>query len=362
MGNSILRKRMLELSDFIAQEDDDERRLDRIVRKMLRSRPLGEIYRLIRTGGVRLNGRKAKPSSRVRKGDRISLLQPSDSGTKPRRPSRRDTARRDTARRDTARYDHDRRDPVIAHRKPLSPLILFEDAHILAVNKPAGWLVHGGGSLEEAVRDYLSGSSSRSLSFRPGPVHRLDRNTSGILLFSKTLAGARLFSRLFREGRVEKCYVALLDGSLTEREVWIDKLVRDRRKRTTGRGDDGGKLAEMAVLPVVADERLTLCTALLRGGKTHQIRTQASLHHHPLAGDRKYGGSSLLSTYMLHAAGMRVHIDSLDLGPASLTAPLPGATESMFATLFGESGVQRVYEIVREFVADRKPSASSPCI
>ena len=124
---------------------------------------------------------------------------------------------------------------------------------MLAVNKPRGWLVHGPGSMEDAVRLHLEGRPA-SLSFRPGPVHRLDRNTSGLILFAASLPGASTLSALLREGRVDKLYLAVLDGRLERPAVWADELERDPARLRSGRAP-GGKAARTEVTPVRAAAR-----------------------------------------------------------------------------------------------------------
>jgi len=204
---------------FTVQNDDHGRRLDRIVRRLLPEVGLGRIYHLIRIGAVRLNGKSAKPSSRVAKGDEISLPAAersphADSAESPETPSAGPHGLQGDAGGRAPSEDDIRR------------TILWESRDLLVLNKPIGALVHGRGSLGSAVEEYLSPRIPASLSFRPGPLHRLDRNTSGILVFSKSLKGAQVFSRLLRDGKIEKYYLALLDGKIRKQAEWIDRLER----------------------------------------------------------------------------------------------------------------------------------------
>jgi 23S rRNA pseudouridine955/2504/2580 synthase len=191
--------------------------------------------------------------------------------------------------------------------------IIWEGAGLLALNKPTGVQVHGEGrtlgqdSLDEQVRAYLAGKLPASLSFRPGPLHRLDKPTSGILVFSTSLEGARVFSDLLRAHRLKKRYLALVDGSVEEPALWEETLVRDtgRQKTLVAQDEDAGaKAAKTRVFPLAAAGNYSLILLEIETGRTHQIRTQAAYHRHPLSGDGKYGGSRMTGGLLLHALSL----------------------------------------------------------
>jgi 23S rRNA pseudouridine955/2504/2580 synthase len=211
----------------------------------------------------------------------------------------------------------------------------------LALNKPAGLAVHGPASLETMVRTYLAKRLPPSLSFRPGPMHRLDTPTSGIILFSTTLKGAQYFSALIRERQVKKQYLALVDGNLRAPTRWEDMLIRDRsagKTRVAEEQDGAAQDAETAVFPLAAASGYSLILAAIHTGRTHQIRAQAAFHGHPLAGDRKYGGSFQPGGLLLHAYTLEFPAagDTKGLGlPEILKAPLPDAFRMRIGELFG---------------------------
>jgi 23S rRNA pseudouridine955/2504/2580 synthase len=173
--------------------------------------------------------------------------------------------------------------------------IIYENADFLALNKDAGLPVHGAGkSLNALVQAYLAPRLPPSLSFRPGPLHRLDRPTSGVVVFSVSLRGARYFSALLREGKIHKQYLALVEGRVEEPGLWEDHLLRDRETRTTSASAEG-KPARTRFSPLYPGEAggYSLLVLEPETGRTHQIRAQAAAHGHPLGGDLKYGGSPL---------------------------------------------------------------------
>ncbi|MDR1956819.1 MAG: RluA family pseudouridine synthase, partial [Treponema sp.] len=184
---------------MIPAPDDAGRRLDRLLRKALPDMPLSAIHRLLRTKRVLVDGAPAEAQLRVKAGAVITLPQAVAPVSKP------------SSEAGPPRFE--------------APLpILWEGAGILAVNKPAGLAVHGPASLEIQVRRYLAPTLPPSLAFTPGPLHRLDRPTSGIILFSTNLRGAQYGSALIRERRIRKQYLALVTGELRDPARWEDSL------------------------------------------------------------------------------------------------------------------------------------------
>jgi 23S rRNA pseudouridine955/2504/2580 synthase len=271
-----------------AGDDDDGRRLDRILRKALPDLPLSGIHRLLRRKLVLVDGSPAQAAMRVRSGQLIRVKGPEmpESGKLPRDETR-----------------------ALPSGKPLR--IIWEGAGLLLLNKDAGVQVHGPNSLDEQVRAFLRGKLPASLSFRPGPLHRLDKPASGILVFSVSLEGARIFSALLRARLLRKRYLALVEGKFTAPAVWEETLVRDTRRKKTeasvspppeqARGYGPAKPARTRVFPLAAGGGYSLILLEIETGRTHQIRSQAAFHGHPLAGDRKYGGGFLPGGFLLHA-------------------------------------------------------------
>jgi len=280
--------------ELVTGENDSGRRLDRILRKALADYPLPLIHRLLRQKKVLVNGKPGKAQDRIDSGVKISIA--SLENIQIHKPSVR--------------------------RFP-PPEILWQGSGLIAVNKPAGLAVHGSNSLDDMVRSFLAEKLPPSLSFKPGPLHRLDKPSSGIVVFSTSIEGARLFTSLMREHKVRKTYLAIVEGSVKSEETWQDDLIRDKEKKKTFVSQTNtadGKNAVTKVTPLAADGNYTLIKAEIATGRTHQIRAQAAFHGYPLACDKKYGGKKFGKE-----SGFFLHAWKLEFLDYTITAPLSGS-------------------------------------
>jgi len=317
--------------------DDEGRRLDRILRIAYKTVPLSAIHRSLRKGYIRVNGMKKSHDYRCHSGDLIEgTLLPSH-----------------TAASDSIR------DTTSPSPLPILPqtLLLLETEDLLFIDKPIGALVHDGEtSLEAMVRGYLTGKIRESLAFSPGPLHRLDRNTSGIITFSRSISGARDFSEALKNGTVEKTYIALLSGNMHEGALWRDLMARNQNSRKsyvnnlpTGENSaDGIGEAITEVTPIIANESATLAAIRLQTGRTHQIRAQAAGHGHPLIGDMKYGGRKSSQPYFLHAWKLVFKKKLFKDLPDNIEAFLPDYFQETIESIFAMEA-NDVYSVLRQF-------------
>jgi 23S rRNA pseudouridine955/2504/2580 synthase len=297
----------LPMLTMIAAPDVAGRRLDRLLRKALPGLPLSALHRLLRKRRVLLDGKSADASTRINAGAVITVLV-SDTIYQPERTPTPQT--------------------------PLAPeSILWQGSGLLILNKPAGIATHGEDSLETRVSAFLADKLPPSLSFKSGPLHRLDTPTSGVIVFSTSLEGARHFSALIREQRARKRYIALVDGRLNEPARWEDALVRDKAAKKTYVAETDAARAETAVYPLASNADCSLIMAEISTGKTHQIRAQAAFHGHPLSGDGKYGGSALAGGLLLHAYSLEFPAPTGEL--LLIKAPLPRTFYRRITARFG---------------------------
>lgn len=268
-----------------AGPDDDGKRLDRLLRTVLKDAPLSRIYSAIRKGDVLLDGKRAAQNARVKAGSLISI-------------------RRDLSNSIRKRKRHS----SAAQLKPLD--IVMENSHLLVLNKRPGIASHGRDSLTSSVRAYLDYKDNESLAFSPSPLHRLDKISSGLIVFSASIEGARWFTRQIRERRMDKYYLALLEGRLDKSALWRDNLERSFYGVSAGRGD---REAVTHVTPLISNDDFSLVVCRIETGLTHQIRAQAAFRSHVLAGDRKYG-SRVSHRPFLHAFFLQ-HDEGCDFFP-----------------------------------------------
>ncbi len=197
--------------------------------------------------------------------------------------------------------------------------ILYEDNHCLAVAKPAGLLTQGDATgdpcLLEQVRSYLKSRYNKPGNVFVGLLHRLDRPVSGVLLFARTSKAASRLSAQFREGRIEKTYMAVAEGSLPGDEgVWLDWLRKDSARNMVAivpAGSVDALQAETAYRVTGVEARSVALELKPRTGRPHQLRVQLAARGCPIVGDRRYGATTTLACGLgghriaLHACELR---------------------------------------------------------
>ncbi len=299
-----------EARQLIAGPGDAGRRLAQFLVEKITGTSRARIQALVRAGRVRVNapgstqGSPAKAGYRLRGGETVTVE------WQPPRPLR-----------------------AFAEDIPLE--ILYEDDELVVVNKPAGMAVHAGagrdaGTLVNALLGRFGALSGASGEIRPAIVHRLDRQTSGVLLVARTDQAHRALAAQFQAREVSKTYLALVHGRVeAERGRIAAPIARDlkRRRRMTSRRRGGREaLTEFRVLRRLP--RFTLLEVTIHTGRTHQIRVHLAAEGHPVAGDTLYGApGGLLGRNFLHAAriGFRHPADGR---PMEFSAPLPAELQA----------------------------------
>jgi 23S rRNA pseudouridine955/2504/2580 synthase len=305
-----------------AGEGDDGQRIDNYLMRILKDVPRSLVYRILRTGEVRVNGKRARPEYRMVSGDRVRLP-----------PLQRKTDEQRAAER-TA--------PSRSLREFVDAAIVHEDRDLMVINKPAGVAVHGGSGLSAGVIEALRATHPELKELEL--VHRLDRDTSGVLLVAKRRAVLRELHALLRERDMEKRYLALVVGRWPFGTKTIDLPLKTNLKQggeRVVRVHADGQQAITTFKPLQHFGKLaTLLDISLGTGRTHQIRVHAAHAGHPIAGDEKYGDrerDAKLKPYGLQR--MFLHAQSLKFmrkgatKPFSIAAPVPEDWQALIEKL-----------------------------
>ncbi|HEX5092497.1 MAG TPA: RluA family pseudouridine synthase [Burkholderiales bacterium] len=284
-------------------EEGAAQRIDNFLLRRLKGVPKSHVYRVLRSGEVRVNSARVKPDYRLQAGDRVRIPPVRIASAPP---------------------------PPRAPRLPSLPVV-YEDAALLVIDKPSGVAVHGGSGVSYGAIEALRAQrpAARTLEL----AHRLDRDTSGLLIIAKKRAALTALHAMLREGGIDKRYWAIVHGrwggggrDLRER---LHKYVTGGGERRVAVHDDGQE-ALTRVRPVALGPRCSLLELRLMTGRTHQIRVHLAHAGHPVLGDDKYGDEALDKALggiapkrlMLHA-GRLAFAHPATGARVQLTAPLP---------------------------------------
>lgn len=277
------------VSHITIEDAEAGQRIDNFLAKRLPGLPRSHIYRIIRTGQVRVNSSRIKPTRKLVAGDTIRVP-----------PVRNAQGKQVTVP-----------DSFI---DTVESSVIYEDDRVLAVNKPAGLAVHAGSGLNFGVIEALRQSREDR---RYELVHRLDRYTSGCLLIGKTLAATRLFQEHFRQRTVEKKYIALVAGSWSVTDETVANRLSSNVEISGERmvvEDEHGKTAISHFTTLATFAEASELSIRIDTGRTHQIRVHCCGSGHPVIGDNKYGDKAAnhrfkqlgLSRMFLHAEHLSI--------------------------------------------------------
>lgn len=257
--------------DFKVSADAAGQRLDKFLRKRLEDMPLSHLYKLVRTKKVRVNGARADIARLLQPGDEITVHVLQATQAPPPRPA------------SAVRQDFG---------------VLYEDEHLLACDKPAGLAIHPGSgitgdTLVDQVRAYLERQGLRTPEgeFKPSPAHRLDRETSGVVVVAKTRQAMVRLTEIFTKGDADKTYLALAKGRFQRDEGAIDLRLPEHQQTFASKKERGVNMQEARTRwrKLAGGEEATLLELTIETGRTHQIRRHLDAIGHPVVGDGKYG-------------------------------------------------------------------------
>ena len=283
-------------------ENDANQRIDKYIKKLLVNAPTNFIYKMFRKKDIKVNGKKVNEKYILKNNDVVEMF-----------------LYEDKFKEFTATKD------IYNVKKTFK--VLYEDNHVLIVYKPAGLLVHEDknesvNTLTNQVLSYLANKNeldlSRENTFMPGPVHRLDRNTSGIVIFGKTLAALQVLNEMIKQRHcIEKSYLTICKGKVNQKrnlKGYIVKLDDQAQVKLVNKDYPGALTMETIVKPVKYNNDYSKVEVTLITGRMHQIRVHLSSIDHPIIGDRKYGDFELnkfvkkefgLNHQLLHAYKIR---------------------------------------------------------
>jgi len=245
-------------------EEAAGQRIDNFLLRHLKGVPKSHVYQVLRSGQVRVNSGRVKPEYRLQPGDKVRVPPVRISEPKPLKA------------------------------RPLNLPVIFEDSALIVVDKPSGVAVHGGSGVSYGVIESLRAERPQAKFLEL--VHRLDRDTSGLLMIAKKRSALVELHRMLREGEVGKIYTAVVKGkvgkSQFEMKESLHKYVTSGGQRRVSVREDG-KTAFTKVALVKANREISLLEVTLLTGRTHQIRVHLAHAGHPVLGDDKYGDFDL---------------------------------------------------------------------
>lgn len=298
------------MTPFTISDADAGLRLDTWLKRHHPQISVGKLQQALRKGWIKLNGKRTQSTALLEAGAVVSLADVL-LGLADHRPAKAPPPAVDAVR-----------------AKEIRDMVVYQDAHCLVLNKPAGLAVQGGSGLRDSVDARLGALAGRT-GERPRLVHRLDRDTSGVLLLARSAQDAARFSKAFAGKEVRKIYLALAVGVPQPRTGRIDMPLRKMAQagaEKMGKDEESGKRA-VSLYHVLEEAHQTVSLLELSPvtGRTHQLRVHMAAIGHPILGDGKYGGreafiGSLELPRRMHLHAYRLQIPALGL---DVTAPLP---------------------------------------
>lgn len=331
-------------------------RFDKYLKKYLKEAPDSFLYKMLRKKNIVLNGKKADGREKLAAGDRVKLFLSEE------------TVEKFSGGAPLKKVSAGLSQEELCHR--IAPDILYEDSHVLLVNKPSGVLsqkaASGDISMVEYVTAYLLENGQLAegelRTFRPSVCNRLDRNTSGIIAAGKSLAGLQALSELFRERGMGKYYLCIVRGELEETAYIRGFLKRDMKAHKVRvseekEGEDWLPI-ETEYIPLAQSSRMTLLKVHLITGRTHQIRAHLASEGHPVLGDYKYGDRGFNDVFrkkyavkdqLLHAYELRMPKLGgalLGLSEKNITAPVPALFWKIIEETSWQHGIREALEVL----------------
>lgn len=322
------------MKSIIVNQNEAGQRLDKLLGKYLNLAGKGFLYKMLRKKNITLNGKKCTGSEKLAQGDEIRLFLSDETIEKFSQVT-------------------------VQQVKQVKLAIVYEDAHVLLVNKPSGMLSQKARDTDESLVEYVTGylldtgalTREDLRSFRPSVCNRLDRNTSGLVAAGKSLAGLQILSEMFRDRSLHKYYLCVVAGTVDKARTIDGYLKKDARTNQVtihkSPAADSSRI-QTEYEPLCSRDGFTLLKVTLITGRTHQIRAHLAFEGHPVAGDYKYGDPAVneqvkrlygVRSQMLHS--WKLVFSQMPeplgyLGGRSFQAPVPEEFRRMFPETDGQ--------------------------
>ena len=318
------------MREFVIQENEANQRLDKYLKKLFVNASSGFLYKMLRKKNITLNGKKADGSEMLQKGSCIRVFFSEETILKFMQDS------------NLLEKEYERLKGL-----PMKGLkVIYEDADVLVADKPANMLSQKAKENDVSANEYLLGYLMREGSltpeifktFRPSVCNRLDRNTTGILLMGKTLAGSQKLSESLRDRSMQKYYRAIVLGHIEQAKHlsgWLVKNEVTNQVQVLEQEEKGAVRIETSYEPISYGKDVTLLEIHLITGKSHQIRAHLASIGAPIIGDKKYGNAKVNQKYyeQLHVTHQLLHAYRLSFPDGqTILAPVP----TIFSSLLQE--------------------------
>ena len=303
------------MREFIINNSENGLTLEKYVFKVLKTAPMSFVYKLFRKKDIKVNGHHQEKKYRLVTDDKVAIYITDQ------------------------QFDEFQKDKELNPNTKIKDWIIYEDNNVLFINKPRGLLVQKSNpndeSLDQLVVEYLMATKqydpNKEKGFIPGPAHRLDRNTSGLVAFGKNHDALNLLFELFKNhDLINKHYLALVVGQVEKEKDTIDAPLLKNEEKNLVSVSKNGKTAKTVYKLIKKYDHYSLLDVTLLTGRTHQIRVHMAYINHPIVGDSKYGNFEANKTFEQQFGFSSQFLHAYKMGFGDLPNPLSNLSRKEF--------------------------------